>query len=300
MSATAVTAAVVIGEAPRSTCRASSSRPCRPTRSECGSSRRASATPTCSPRRHIPDADAGRPRPPGRARRRGGRPGGHAPARATMPLIPRPTDSTPLTSTASRRSSSPAHRARRAPVPSGRRPRRTVTRLARLAPDRWSGSISHRHGYRRLSAVTTAATSTTAISGRRRASASAAAARPSRRASSSMPCATGVDRLVDDERAEERGRDEAHDARPAPGQAAPAEGDRPRGPHGRGAHEEDGDDDPRGRHALLRRPTRAASEAAMIGTPGGVNGMRANAIAAPASPATIARRLRASSTSSAR
>ena len=38
----------------------------------------------------------------------------------------------------------------------------------------------------------------------------------------------------------------------------------------------------------------------MIGTPGGVNGMRAKAIAAPASPATIARRLRASSKSSAR
>ena len=38
----------------------------------------------------------------------------------------------------------------------------------------------------------------------------------------------------------------------------------------------------------------------MIGTPAGVNGMRANAIAAPAMPAIIGRRVRASSKSSAR
>ena len=163
-----------------------------------------------------------------------------------------------------------------------------------------SATAERRGQISRVSAVATAATSTTAIRGRRRASASPAAARPDQAGVELDALSARADRLVDDQRAEQRGRDQADDGRPAAGQAAPAECDRPRARMVAGAHEEDGDDDPGGRHALLRRPTSAATDAAMIGTPGGVNGMRAKAIAAPASPATTARRLRASSTSSAR
>ena len=135
--------------------------------------------------------------------------------------------------------------------------------------------------------------------GRRSASASAAVQQAEDPGVELDAAAAGIDRLVDDEGAEDGRRDEADDERRAPREAAPAERHRTGGAHARGADGEDGDDDPRARHAR-RSPTSAASDAAMIGTPGGVNGIRAKAIAAPASPAISGRRLRASSKSRAR
>ena len=131
----------------------------------------------------------------------------------------------------------------------------------------------------RTSAVATPPTTMTSHSGARSSTAARPAPTPASRASTHER-ATAREGLRDDERSEDRGRHHLEQLGRRAGKLAAGDDDGTDRLQQDGAHADREDRCPRGGHVRLQ-PNGTAAVAAMIGIPGGVNGISTAAIAAP-------------------